>query len=163
MTVSPSGLLSPFHYGKGDQRIKPFPNMAGNQVTTLQVTGENAVKVVTAYAQLVTSATAGNRFPTLTYLDGDGVPFAYAISPSGVAASLTQTIGFVAGLGYAPNYSMIGVADIILYPGWSVQFAIANGLAADAVNNMRWLIQEFPTGPDGYSLRGRINEERELR
>lgn len=148
------GLTDEAMYGYGWQEVVTIANPAAGAEVTYPITGQYQTRVHSIVFLLTTGAAVANRYVTVQYLGGDGVPFAYSGAAVLVTASSTAQFSGDVNRGTAEWNAGTGVffplADAILNPGEQVKIDVDSIQAADTLTAIRLMVDRYPTGPRGY-------------
>lgn len=113
-----------------------------------RVPGEYWERVLAVTATLVTSATAGTRYPNYQVTDGQGNIMAEANLSGSLAPSVTSDqflwLGCPTMSTNASGRSIGALPDLIVPSGWYVQSS-SNLKSGDQYSGVRLIVQRFPT------------------
>lgn len=154
-----SGLLNGYAYGTGYQQPKNIGDLAAGATYTLTAPGDRVYRLIAGIYTFTTSAVVATRHTALFLLDTDSNQYGDYRANSQTAASTTSQYSLSQNV---PSTG-VGIAhlvpNILLYPGWSWQLTADALDTGDQFTGVRFLIEEFPVGHDGYSVTG-VNEHR---
>lgn len=109
--------------------------------------------ILTACATYTLSAAAANRYPALSFVNGDGTVWATFAASTALVASAVGTVTWALGTsnpgGAGGSAPVIPIPDFILSPGWGISIG---GLAldvADQISGIVLSVLHIPTGPTG--------------
>jgi hypothetical protein len=151
--VIPSRLVEPFGFGEGfQQRIRPASPGAGAALTqALSVGGNYPMRLLSARAQLVTSATVANRSISVRFLDSDGNTV--EDNGPGVFQTASDTVVYQGQIRRSMSeWSSSGtdrttvyfpLNDVVLSPGDSVSVRVGNMQAGDQLSAIVLVVERF--------------------
>lgn len=112
-----------------------LPAPGAGQVVTYTIPGETFARLEFAFVRLVTDATAANRFVRFAILDGDDTAVFRSASSFATVANTTRDTSWTPGIGasaaIASGDELLPFADVLLPPGFALQFSAVNLQAAD--------------------------------
>jgi len=146
--------MSSFTFGMGAQKFDKPANPAVGSQYTITVPGGKVWRIMAVYFTLVTGITAGNRYPAVAFLDGDGDTYAEPAGTTAQAASATTSYSAMARYGANSFAQAFALPDYFLHAGFSVQVGARGFLAADSLTGIRVFYEEFDDGRYGYSTSG---------
>jgi hypothetical protein len=124
------------------------PVTAPTAITGRKIPGETYERVLMAHATFTADATVLTRNPTLDILDGAGAVQYQVALTSGVLAS-TSAVVYAAINGAdgraAAGISTVRIPDLLLPPGFTVQFNSGAEGAADTWTLTGLLVQRYPS------------------
>lgn len=130
-------------------QLLPLADPAVGAVLRRAVPGETYEQPVSFRYKLVTSAVVKNRFPAITFLDGDKTSFLHVESNVAVPASTTVFLNFFVNCGgnAFPN-SGEGFAvlpNILMPPGFFLQADVTGIDPGDAITGGRLFVRRYPS------------------
>lgn len=115
-----------------------------------KVPGETWERPISFRYKLVTSAVVKNRFPAVTFLDGDGNSFLHVESNVAVPASTTAFLNFFVDCGgnAFPNggEGFAVLPEIMMAPGFALQADVTSIDAGDQISGVRLYVCRYPSG-----------------
>jgi hypothetical protein len=129
--------------------LKNLPDPGAGNVLRRRVVGETYEQPVSFRYKLVTSAVVKNRFPAVTFQDGDGVSFPHVESNVAIPASTTAFLNFFVNCGgnAFPN-SGEGFAvlpQILMPPGFFLQADVTGIDPGDVISGGRLFVRRYPS------------------
>jgi hypothetical protein len=130
----------------GPPDVLPLEPIAGNG--SLAIGADGFWTVVRAVSfELVAAAGGAARTPRLSWLADDVVPFAQALAPFTIAATITSRVTFAVDVQQAGANNAASIIApmpaLTLLPGWTLKLDVVNGAAGDAVKNGRVYLQRY--------------------
>jgi hypothetical protein len=125
----------------------PSPG-AGVASVGRKIPGETYERILCAHGKLVTSAVVANRNVTLDVVDGAGTTqYSVPVASTVVASSTVLPYGAVHGavLMSAVGTSIFTIPDLLLPPGYTVQFNGSGFDVADQWSSLGFLVQRYPS------------------
>jgi hypothetical protein len=151
------GLTSgTFAYGRGFTDVVPVADPAAGAGFTYTVGATYWERISSLAFTLVSDGNAANRQVTVTVKDSEPVALATVAAGGVQAASLTRTYSFVWNVGTAN--ALAGTAFVaqapflIMQTGFQVVVSIANVQVGDQLSLIRFYMERFQTGRDGFPL-----------
>lgn len=118
-------------------------------VLTRRVPGETYEMPQSFRFKLVTSAVVKNRFPAVTFLDGDGSSFLHVESNVAIPASTTAFLNFFINCGgnAFPNSGegFASLPAILMPPGTKLQADVTGIDPGDAISGGRLFVRRYPS------------------
>lgn len=115
-----------------------------------KVPGETYEMPVSLRYKLVTSAVVKNRFPAVTFQDGDGNSFLHVESNVAVPASTTAFLNFFiyCGGNAFPNggEGFASLPTILMPPGFALQADVTSIDPGDQLSGGRLFVRRYPSG-----------------
>lgn len=137
-------------------QLLPLPNPAAGASLVRKVPGETFEQPISFRYTLATSAVAANRFPGISFLDGDGATFLHVQSSVAVLASSTVNMNFFVTAGvmsFAASGDNIAVLPgILMPPGFQLRADVANIDAGDQISAAKLYVCRFPSAQWAASL-----------
>lgn len=165
MTQRTYGLTQLLGHGYAFTQRVVVPSPAAGAGFTYKNDGRYVELIDSLAFQIVTSSQAASRLVTLTIKDADGVVLATVPANAALTASKTGVYTFLqnfSGSTGATDGPFLSVAPLILIqPQWSVVVGIAAVDTADQLSNIRFTLERFVTGPEGYPM-GAVEEDGDL-
>lgn len=135
-------------YRSWNQLITP-PNPAAGSSFSRKVPGETFERAESFRYTLTTSAAVANRFPGISFLDGDGNIFLHVQSSVAVVANSTVNMNFFVTAGvmsFAATGDNIAVLPgLLLPPGFAIRADVAAMDAADAITLPKLFVCRYPS------------------
>lgn len=136
--ISPSDLV-----------VVPIANPGAGQLWRARVPGEFTWIVYAITFLLTTDATAGNRFPSISYDDGQN-NYMYVVANAPQAGSQNVIYGFGMALGYSTTpvtggYASASLPYLLMAPGHRVGIPAMNLQPGDAITAIRLLVLQKST------------------
>jgi hypothetical protein len=124
-------------------KVDPF---AGNAAALIGADNK-WTKIKAVSFELDCAAGGAARTPRLSWLADEAVPFAQALAPFTVAATIHSQITFAADVqqaGAANGPTIIApMPELTLLPGWELKLDVVAGAAGDTVKNVRVYLQRY--------------------
>lgn len=154
MQQGPVGVSAPsYTWGRGYRDVVRLANPPAGQPLRHTVPSHTAYLAITACLTLTTDATVANRFAELAILQGDGNPIGIFPATTAVPASSVATITWAIGCnipsGVGGLVQVVPLPEMILDPGFTVQFSAAAEDAGDTITSALLYVLHIPTGPTG--------------
>lgn len=134
----------------GWQQVLTPSSPAAGEAYTYTVPGQYWERPISVNFRLVTSATAGTRYPRVVMQDGSGNTIAEDGDISGIAASSTERYRLSARLGHqwvsGSGRTWGAIPDILLHAGWKLVITSSSLAATDQIDTIVILTQRFPSG-----------------
>lgn len=154
MTQRTYGLTQLLGHGYAFTQRVVVPSPAAGAGFTYKNDGRYVELIDSLAFKILTSSDAANRLVTLTITDADGVVMATVPANAALTASKTGVYTFLqnfSGSVGATDGPFLSVAPaILLQPMWSVVVGIAAVQTTDQLSNIRFTLERFVTGPEGY-------------
>lgn len=150
------GLTKLLGHGHAFSEVVTVPSPAANAGFTYTVGSQYWELLDSLSFRLVSDSNAANRQVLLTINDGDGIPLAAFPAASVQAASLTYDYFFLANL--SSFNAVVGTTVTsplfagFMQPTYTAVVTIAAKQAGDQVTRIRVGVERFVTGPQGYLL-----------
>lgn len=133
-----------------------------------KIPGETFERLHSLRFVLTTSAAVANRFPGVSFLDGDGNTILRVESNTAVTASHIATVNLFLNCGQAA-FALSGeqfgpLPDLLLAPGYSVQVSTTNIDAADTHTGVTLYTCRYPSGEwtPSYGVMPYMEHEKEV-
>lgn len=112
-------------------------------------------RLVACRFELTTDSNAANRFVTIDYLDGQGVPIvsdgAAVATPATITARpYSGALTFSGGTGITGSALFFPLSGLFLEPGQRVKIAVANIQVGDQLGRIRLTFDRWPENPSDY-------------
>lgn len=152
--MGPVGIAVPSaSWGRGWRDIVPVTTPLAGAAAVHLIPSRTAEAVLTAVATYTLSAAVANRFPSLSFRNGDGAVFAVFAASTAVVASAVATFTWALGCnipaGAAGAAPVVPLPDFILDPGWSIVIGAVGLDVADQISGVSLAVNHIPTGPTG--------------
>lgn len=148
------GLTEGAALGLGFRRYTNVKTPAAGALFTLTFDGSEVWRVATLMFRLQTSAAVANRNLALQYVNEDAAVVAEVPLPASVAASLTTLVSFQVNQAStfqgANGDFCVGLPDILLPGGYTIQMVAAGFQAADQIDRITMVHEAYPHGHLGY-------------
>ena len=143
-----------------------FPALVAGAAYTCQLMNADWFRLVSLSFLLTTDATAGNRYVSVQYLDGQGVPIAedsaaVLVTPSTTGQRFVGQLNRGAAEWNTGTDVMFNLSGLWLETGRSVKINVANIGAADTFAQARFTFDRTPVAEAG--LEPELAREREAR
>lgn len=115
----------------------------------------NPCQLASAYFQLVTSASVGNRFVNIMIADANGNTIAVIVNNTATPASSTTKFSAAQGLGQVTSAGQASAAlpTLQLQPGWTITIGASGILAGDQVSAITLMFSpSYAQAPIGFYL-----------
>jgi hypothetical protein len=148
------GITRPFGKARGVQEPFAIANPAAAADGVFTVDGRGLRRLVSIVFTLTTSADVADRYVTVEYEGGDGLPF--AVNAAGVLVTALSTQRFAGSISRGNSEWNTGtdvlfpLEDVFLYPSNVLRINVAAVQATDALSGIRGVLERFPL--DWYDL-----------
>lgn len=150
----PVGIVAPsYTWGRGYAQLSVVPIPAAGSAAKLTIPGTAFQRLLAAHFTLTTSAVVANRFPRVSFVDGDGTVRARFTTSVAVVAASVVTYTFAVNQGdhshVATGDGYSSIPDMILSSGYGVLFDAAGLDIGDQISAVDIFMDWFWTGPQG--------------
>lgn len=140
-----------YRYGEGYVDYVDVTQPAAGAVAAFSVPGQYGVIVLAARAKLTTSASVANREVSLDVINANAVTRWRNPAPAVQAAGVSNQAyewngGFANAIAVTNGPMIVPVLDVIVPPGWSIQFTVDTVQAADQLSGLSLTVLKVPTG-----------------